>query len=132
MRVLSWADFDAAVERLAAAIAVGPSGAGFRGVYGVPRGGLVLAVALSHRLRLPLLTAAQPGALVVDDVFETGRTLAPFQALEGCRVAVWISKVEPRWWQAAEVTSAPDWLLFPWEDRAKAEADERRYRASRR
>lgn len=43
----------------------------------------MVAVALSHRLELPLLTQPQPGCLVVDDVYETGRTLAPYRDLRG-------------------------------------------------
>jgi hypoxanthine phosphoribosyltransferase len=127
MRFLSWAEFEAAVDHIAADCAARP----FCGVYGLPRGGLVLAVSLSHRLDLPLLAAPRPGCLVVDDVYETGRTLEPFRQLKGAAVVVWISKVEPRWWQAVETTPGPDWLVFPWEDRARAEQEERAYRQSR-
>ena len=125
MRCLSWNDFDQAVEQLAA------QAAGCNGIYGIPRGGLVLAVALSHRLELPLLEAAQPGCAVVDDVVETGLTVAPYRQLEGSCVLVWISKLEPQWWQAVELTSSSEWIVFPWEDRGRAEADERDYRARR-
>ena len=127
MRLLSWHDFDRAVEWIAQRW-------GDRrcsGIYGVPRGGLVLAVALSHRLELPLLPVPQPGCLVVDDVFETGRTLAPHRELAGAELLVWISKAEPEWWRAVEVTSSAEWIVFPWENSARAEADERRYRAER-
>ena len=89
------------------------------------------AVSLSHRLELPLLPEPQPGCLVVDDVFETGRTLAPHRDLAGAELVVWISKAEPQWWRAVEVTSSAEWILFPWESAERAEADERRYRAER-
>lgn len=125
MRCLSWTDFDLAVEQLAA------QAAGCNGVYGIPRGGLVLAVALSHRLELPLLETAQPGCAVVDDVVETGLTVAPYRQLAGSRVLVWISKLEPQWWQAVELSGSSEWIVFPWENRALAEADERDYRARR-
>jgi hypoxanthine phosphoribosyltransferase len=137
MRTLSWQAFDQAVERIAAnviaanAIAADNNAAGCSGVFGVPRGGLVLAVALSHRLSLPLLHQAEPGCLVVDDVYETGLTLEPYRHLDNARVAVWISKAEPQWWQAVEVTSSSEWLVFPWEHGAAAAADEQLYRASR-
>jgi hypoxanthine phosphoribosyltransferase len=91
----------------------------------------VLAVALSHRLDLPLLQTPQPGCLLVDDVYETGLTLAPHRELADARVVVWVSKVEPQWWQAVEVMSSSEWLVFPWEDAAAASADEAAYRASR-
>ena len=128
MRLLSWQDFDRAVQRIAQLY----GDRRFSGVHGLPRGGLVLAVSLSHRLELPLLQAPQPGCLVVDDVYETGRTLAPHRQVEGAELLVWISKVEPIWWQAVEVRTDPEWIVFPWEDSARAAEEERRYRESRR
>jgi hypoxanthine phosphoribosyltransferase len=127
MRLLSWHDFDQAVEW----IAQRRGDRRFSGIYGIPRGGLVLAVALSHRLELQLLPEPQSGCLVVDDVFETGRTLAPHRQLAGAELVVWISKAEPQWWRAVEVTSSAEWIVFPWENSAGAAADERRYRAER-
>jgi hypoxanthine phosphoribosyltransferase len=127
MRHLSWQDFDRAVEQMARICGGLPISA----IYGIPRGGLVLAVALSHRLELPLLTQPQPGCLVVDDVYETGRTLAPYRDLEGATLLVWISKAEPLWWQAVEVYSSAEWIVFPWENGERAAVDERRYRQQR-
>ena len=127
MRQLSWAEFDQAVIHIAASCA----DQRFCGIHGIPRGGLVLAVALSHRLALPLLPAPQAGCLVVDDVYETGRTLEPHRQLADARLVVWVSKVEPQWWQAVEVTHASDWSVFPWEHPAAAAADEAQYRLSR-
>jgi len=127
MRTLTWHDFDRAVEQIAAACVDAP----FCGIHGIPRGGLVLAVCLSHRLALPLLPQPQPGCLVVDDVYEAGLTLTPDRQLAGSRVVVWISKAEPQWWQALEVYSSAEWIVFPWENGERAMVDERRYRQRR-
>ena len=127
MRTLSWHEFDQAV----AAIVERCHGQTFSGIHGIPRGGLVLAVSLSHRLELPLLSAPQPGCLLVDDVYETGLTLAPYRELAGCTTMVWVSKAQPQWWQAVEVTGSQEWIVFPWENAAAAAADEQLYRTSR-
>jgi len=127
LRQLSWDDFDRAVQH----IAVRCAGRRFSGIHGIPRGGLCLAVALSHRLELPLLADARPGCLLVDDVYETGLTLEAHRQLPDAQAVVWISKAEPQWWLAVEVTSAADWIVFPWEDPEAAARDERLYRASR-
>lgn len=126
MRILTWQEFDAAVGQ----IATMAQGLPLCGVYGLPRGGLPLAVALSHRLGVPLLQAPAFGCLLVDDVYETGRTLGPCQGLPAL-TAVWISKAAPTWWKAAEVVSTSEWLVFPWENHATAHIDEETYRASR-
>lgn len=52
---LTWADFDRAVAVLAALVNRTPT----RRLYGIPRGGLCLAVALSHATGLPL--SMEPG-----------------------------------------------------------------------
>ena len=55
----------------------------FMGIYGVPRGGLVPAVYLSHRLNVPLvktldavLSDSHNPYLIVEDVIDTGKTLS--------------------------------------------------------
>ena len=129
MRVLSWQQFDDAV----ALLAVRARSRDLTGVYGVPRGGLCLAVALSHAMDLPLLQSPEPDALVVDDVYETGRTLETLRLqFPQASFAVWVSKTPPLWWHAAEVVDSPEWLLFPWENADQAKADEQAYRSSRR
>lgn len=69
--------------------------------------------------------------MLVDDVCETGLTLEAHRQLPEAQAVVWISKAEPQWWHAVEVTSSSDWIVFPWELQADAAADERRYRSSR-
>jgi hypoxanthine phosphoribosyltransferase len=129
MKELSWSQFDLAVAVLAERLAKMPT----RGIYGVPRGGLCLAVALSHAMQQPLLCEPNPDALIVDDVYESGRTLQALQVrFPDAVFAVWVSKRPPLWWHAAEVAEQSEWLLFPWENAAQASADEQAYRASRR
>lgn len=129
MKELSWSQFDQAVALLAERLAT----RSISGIYGVPRGGLCLAVALSHALQQPLLAEPGPSALIVDDVYETGRTLQALQErFPQAGFAVWVSKRPPLWWDAAEVTDHSEWLLFPWENAAQARVDEQAYQASRR
>ena len=54
-------------------------------IYGLPRGGLPIAVSLSHTLKLPLLmnyydrkVVTHKKILVVDDIADTGETLEDF------------------------------------------------------
>lgn len=129
MKQLDWLQFDRCVGLLAERFRDQP----FSGIHGVPRGGLCLGVALSHALELPLQLQPDGDSLIVDDVYESGRTLKALrQHWPQATYAVWISKVPPDWWFAAEISLSPDWLVFPWESAAQAQADEQAYRLSRR
>ena len=94
MKQLDWLQFDRCVDLLVKRFRDRP----FSGIHGVPRGGLCLGVALSHALELPLQLQPDDASLIVDDVYESGRTL---QALRSrwphATYAVWISKVTPEW-----------------------------------
>ena len=127
MLQLSWSQFDLAVETITERYA----SHSFTGVYEVPRGGVCLAVALSHSLSLPLLAEPKDGSLIVDDVYETGQTLRAIREQVDATFVVWMSKSSPEWWNAATTTSADEWLVFPWENVDRASEDEGRYRSSR-
>jgi hypoxanthine phosphoribosyltransferase len=108
------------------------------GVYGIPRGGLVLAVCLSHRLKVPLLFEPQPYCAIVDDVLETGRamqsainlaaTICEGQGKPRHAYAtwVWISK-NPMLRSGYARYLRDKWVVFPWEDWLQADADAEQY-----
>ena len=75
----SWSEFDESVEQIAHKCRF----KNFSGIYGVPRGGLCLAVALSHKLKIELISEPIKNSLIVDDVYETGITLTTFKNIEG-------------------------------------------------
>lgn len=127
MQQLTWSQFDLAVKEITSRFA----SHSFIGVYGVPRGGVCFAVALSHSLSLPWLTEPKDGCLVVDDVYETGQTLRAIREKVDATFVVWMSKYSPEWWNTATTVSPDQWLVFPWEEFSLAEEDEGRYRASR-
>ena len=49
------------------------------GVYGIPRGGVCLAVLFSHLLGIEYLDAPREGCLIVDDICDTGNTLLRYK-----------------------------------------------------
>lgn len=131
---LTWNEFDQAVDRIASYCAAAP----LTGVYGFPRGGLPLAVALSHRLGAPLVSApSAPGTLIVDDIHDTGRTLAPLlrpepPATPSPLIWVWVTReIVPRGYSAVWAGIGEEWVVFPWEDWAQAEQDRQDYEARR-
>jgi len=70
---LEWEEIDRLVDILCEKIITQiPS---IDSVMGLPRGGLIPAVMVSHRLDLPLVTLPEPHTLVVDDIADSGVTL---------------------------------------------------------
>lgn len=89
----------------------------FQGIYAIPRGGLVPAVCLSHRLDLPLLSEPIPGkTLIVDDIADTGKTLGPYKPDYFIFTVFYHlqSVVVPDFWVFEK---GDEWVVFPWERR---------------
>ena len=74
----TWGEFDKSVEQIANKCRFKE----LSGIYGVPRGGLCLAVALSHKLKINLISEPIKNSLIVDDVYETGITLNTYKEIE--------------------------------------------------
>ncbi len=111
---MSWSKFNDFCESLALHIQL--SGEYFSGVYGIPRGGLVVAVKLSHLLDLPLVDKVETDVLTVDDLTDSGQTLEKYANVLMCKTATLYhsknSMYEPDFW----VEWKPEgWVQFPWE-----------------
>tara|TARA_B100001989_G_scaffold249380_1_gene224567 strand:- start:108 stop:503 length:396 start_codon:yes stop_codon:yes gene_type:complete len=119
----TWNEFDKSVEHIANKCKF----LKFSGIYGVPRGGLCIAVALSHKLKINLISEPEENALIVDDVYETGITLKTFKDIEGAMFFVLFSKMQPTWWNTVYISEKSDWIVFPWEDTVNSQRDRNEY-----
>ena len=115
----TWEEFDKSVEHIANKCKF----LELSGIYGVPRGGLCLAVALSHKLKIELITEPLKNSLIVDDVYETGLTLTTFKDIEGAMFFVLFSKIKPTWWNTVFISKKSQWIVFPWENTLTAKSD---------
>ena len=97
----------------------------FDGVYGLPRGGLVFATMLSHRLNLPLLLAPTKNTLIVDDICDSGESLIHFiKNTSNPSVGKSNQFVCTMYSAESQTDIVPDyfflksegkWIVFPWE-----------------
>ena len=93
------------------------------GVYGLPRGGLVLAVMISHALNIPLLMAPVEGCLIVDDICDSGESLLHYikdssnSKQKKYNIATVYCKkdamVKPDFYLYTKRDNT--WIIFPWE-----------------
>ena len=119
----TWSEFDKSVEEIADKCRFRE----FSGIYGVPRGGLCLAVALSHKLKIELISKQKKNSLIVDDVYETGLTLTTFKDIEGAVFYVLFSKIKPIWWNTVFISKKSQWIVFPWENTLNSKNDREEY-----
>ena len=124
----TWSEFDKSVEHIANKCEF----LQFSGIYGVPRGGLCLAVALSHKLKINLISEPVKNSLIVDDVYETGITLNTFKDIEGAMFFVLFSKIKPTWWNTVSISKKSEWIVFPWEEKSNTQSDFQDYIKKRR
>ncbi len=90
-------------------------------VYGPPRGGLPIAVTLSHRLGIPLIkdyweTEKLDSVLLVDDIADTGRTLESLIGPKFITYTIYYHKqstVKPDYYCFEK---KDEWVVFPWEE----------------
>lgn len=130
---LSWNDFDKAVDKIYEHF----KDQGITKVVGIARGGLPLAVKLSHKLNVPMETlvwqtrdgevqdrrkVAQlmqedlSKVLFVDDICDTGETICELKSmLQSGLWTTWVDKLYTQVDFAHWSTKKEDWIVFPWE-----------------
>jgi hypoxanthine phosphoribosyltransferase len=111
--ILTWEKVGKMIDKLA--IKIKKSGIKFDGIFGIPRGGLPLAVILSYKMDIPVLLYPTKNTLVVDDISDNGYTL---QRMKNKKIATIYSTdwtiTKPDWFVEMK-RSKDDWLVFPWE-----------------
>ncbi len=113
-QIYTWDEFDDDVWKIIDWIKENKKS--YNGVFGIPRGGLVLAISLSHELDIPLLLGGvNEKSLVVDDVADSGNAIRPYMERSKCDViTLHRSKhcqLNPTFW----VNNSKNWVVYPWE-----------------
>ncbi|QQG45585.1 MAG: phosphoribosyltransferase [Candidatus Sungiibacteriota bacterium] len=110
----SWKQFDSDVKKIAKLLRARKKV--FNGVWGPIRGGLPLAVCLSHALGIPFLQKPNgKKTLIVDDIADTGKTLKKFADKNYFIVTLFYrrgSVFKPNIWLREKKDK---WVKFPWE-----------------
>ena len=110
---LSWDDVNTLVDNLCKQIPFELPN--IDSVHGIPRGGLIPSVLISHKLDLPYVNAVGPNTLVVDDIADTGVTL---DKGPGVYTAVLHYKPHTSWFKPSiysELHEGNEWIIYPWE-----------------
>ena len=130
MKRYSWEEFNIDIATLATILRECGVHERCTYIFGQPRGGLVPAVALSHALNIPIRPLMdRSGCLWVDDIADSGKTLGQtllsVATLHCCLVQRYTC---PYPIIHASKEHSDEWIVFPWEDYAKAEHDYSEYK----
>ena len=120
---MSWDEFDEAVEQMTIAAKEVMDHIHIDAIYGIPRGGLILGVSLSHALDLPLISSLglydgkRKNLLVVDDISDTGDTLIALSDTTEKSLFYTLhydqnSAFKPDFYYAS---NSGCWINYPWE-----------------
>jgi len=111
--ILSWEDVNTSVDNLCKQIPFELPN--IDSVHGIPRGGLIPAVLISHKLGLPYVGTVGPNTLVIDDIADTGVTL---DKGPGVYTAVLHYKPHTSCFKPSiysELHEGNEWIIYPWE-----------------
>tara|TARA_R110001606_G_scaffold347966_1_gene497413 strand:+ start:300 stop:692 length:393 start_codon:yes stop_codon:yes gene_type:complete len=115
-RYLSWKDVEHLIEILHQNII--ESNLNIKQIYGIPRGGYIPSVILSHKMNIPLTTYKYtPNTLIIDDICDTGKTLqSPIPIVTGVlHYKPHTSEIEPSFYACK--FNSDDWIIYPWENK---------------
>ena len=118
---LSWKDIEDAIENLAYQIK--NSDESIEAVTGLPRGGLIPAVLLSHKLGVPYISMSDDDSeqydsiLIVDDICDTGETLKEYHQFFTTATIhhKQSAMVKPDFYYS--LASQDKWIVYPWENK---------------
>ena len=115
---MSWMMFELLVHELADKIR--KSNVRIQSVFGIARGGLTIAIRLSHMLNLSYSTyeLISPRTILLDDISDSGRTLSVYKKtfpLSPTATLIWktTSIFKPDFYAIEK--SDDRWVVFPWE-----------------
>jgi len=112
-RFITWDYIETAIDNIASQVKF--SGLDIQYIFGMPRGGLIPAVMLSHRLDIPLLRVGMVlnnKVLIIDDICDSGLTLHKYNLPTATIHTKLTASVQPRFHY--EIVDK-DWIVYPWE-----------------
>lgn len=112
-RYVSWAEIDRLVGVLAGKVLTEIPN--IDSIHGIPRGGLIPAVLLAHKLDLPWSDVMLPNTLVVDDICDSGKTIRDSVGIHTATLYTKLSAVAQPTISAMTLINESQWIVFPWE-----------------
>lgn len=111
---LTWQDIDNIINKLS------PELTGFNNIYAIPRGGLIPAVILSHKLNISITNKIDSKTLILDDICDSGFTIEKFLNTNKVACLITLSNTDIIYGKQYEKNT---WIEFPWENPKNTKSD---------
>ena len=119
---ISWELIDECITDIAFYLKDEDRGKVFEGVYGIPRGGALLAILLSHKMDIPYIDRfddVNENVVIIDDIADTGNTLKKYKNHPKSEKSFYVtiheheqSIVKPDY---SVIYKQDKWIVYPWE-----------------
>ncbi|MFP4567616.1 MAG: MazG nucleotide pyrophosphohydrolase domain-containing protein [Candidatus Woesearchaeota archaeon] len=90
----------------------------YENIFGIPRGGIIIATILSYKLNKPLLLNEKEitkQTLIVDDICDSGQTLSKYSDNDSYTIFYKKdSKTKPT--HHSKIIGQKTWIVFPWDE----------------
>ena len=83
-------------------------------VYGIPRGGLIIGVLMSHLLNIPLILNPKDRVLICDDITDSGLSMK-INAIPNSITLTIHKDINSKFTPDYYYEETDEWVLFPWE-----------------
>lgn len=121
MKIITWDEFDLICKNLINKIDTEK----IQLIYGIPRGGLVVAIRISHLLNIPitfdLYKCDNENILICDDICDTGHTLEPYK--NDYKILVLHKNINSSFRPDYFYEETNEWIFYPWETMNTSKAD---------
>ena len=112
---LSWEQVSDLIDRLIDKVDID-----YKNIHGIPRGGLPIAVIMSHRTGKPITLKPSLDTLVVDDICDKGNTLLGYMFFPTATLHYKPNEqIKPTFY----VEQTNNWIVYPWETEESSKAD---------
>ena len=90
----------------------------YKNIYGIPRGGLIIATILCYKLNLPIIMNKEEitkQTLIVDDICDSGKTLKEYEE-QDTYTLFYKENTQIKPTHHSKTVNQETWIVFPWEE----------------
>jgi len=114
-RKISWSEIEKCCDKLVDEIVERHLDSSKINMYAIPRGGLIPAVIISHKLNMKMVQRPNRYSIIIDDIEDSGKTLNKYRK-NYCSYVLFSKRMRSNDVFSAKYVKKNIWIKFPWEN----------------